>query len=289
MIRYPIRPRQLRDALEEARPGWLARAGAATDKLRTAGSYEAGSNIWSQIKRPYMRLQHFKCGFCERRLERSAYGNVEHDVEHFRPKAKVDSWPTDAIRAERAADITFETGADRPGYHTLAYHEENYLIACKTCNSALKRNFFPIAPTATPMGETPRELRSEKPLLIYPIGASDNDPEDLISFRGIVPIPVGTRGHKRRRAIATIRMFELDTRERLLQERAESIVALHLAMNQLDHRDPVIATLADRSVRALIGPAAAHANCMRAHHDLLINEPGLAADFALAALDWILG
>ena len=82
MIRYPIHPAQLEARVEQHRPGWLARAAERTERFREAGKYGESSSIWTEIKRPYMELQGFKCGFCERRLEKSAYGNIEHDVEH---------------------------------------------------------------------------------------------------------------------------------------------------------------------------------------------------------------
>ena len=48
-----------------------------------------------------IELQHFKCGFCQRLLERSDYGNVEHDVDHFRRKEHVADWPPGSIHDGR--------------------------------------------------------------------------------------------------------------------------------------------------------------------------------------------
>ncbi len=290
MIRYSIRPSRWLRAVEEAAPGWLARAQARTDGFRALGRYEESSAIWSQVKRAYMELQGFKCGFCERRLEKSAYGNVEHDVEHFRPKRRIRAWPTGAIRRDRGADFAFGLGAAAdPGYFLLAYHIENYLIACKTCNTALKSDYFPVAAANRQTdGDTPRSMGGEKPYLIYPIGAVDTDPERLITFEGILPVPVGSRGHKRRRAEVTIRFFELDTREVLLEERAETLLALHVAMASLGHPDDGTRAAAGLLVNRLIDIRSPHASCARRHHDLVLADPARAGSIARAALDYLL-
>lgn len=288
MIRYPILERQLRERVERARPDWLERAEQRTNSLRDAGHYNEGSGIWGEIKTAYMELQGFKCGFCERRLEKSRYGSIEHDVEHFRPKAKVKSWPTETERAERRIDFDFDLGdpAD-PAYFLLAYELENYVISCKTCNTILKANYFPVAGDRSVSRDRSRDLGDEGAYLIYPIGARDNDPEQLITFRGIVPIPAGTRGHKRRRAEVTIRFFELDTREVLLEERAETIVELHIAMAAVGHPDPLTSRAASSAVDRLVGRRSPHANCARSFHDLWLSDNLLAREFAAAALEYL--
>jgi hypothetical protein len=288
VIRYPIHPQTLADRIEQDRPGWLARAAKHTETFRRAGRYRETRSIWSQIKRTYMELQGFKCGFCERGLERSDWGSVEHDVEHFRPKSSVTTWPTAAMRTRRDVDFPFTLGATAdPGYYLLVYHPENYLVACKTCNSALKANYFPVAGDRHTDRDRPRDLADEKAYLIYPIGASDTDPEQLITFRGILPVPVATRGHARRRALVTIRFFELDSREVLLQQRADIIVRLHLAIAATEHADPFIRAAATHTITQLTHRHSPHANCARAHHDLTLTDPSLARDFAHAAYDYL--
>lgn len=288
MIRYPILERDLHKRLEEIKPGWLDRAEDRTRGFRAAGRYDESSGIWSEVKSAYMELQGYKCGFCERRLEKSRYGNIEHDVEHFRPKAKVNSWPGESDRIERGIDFDFALGgAANPGYFLLAYEPENYLISCKTCNSSLKANYFPVAGSRFVNGDRSRELDDEKAYLIYPIGARDTDPEQLIAFRGILPVPVGTRGHKRRRAEVTIRFLELDTREVLLEERAETILELHLAMTSVGHEDPMTSRAANAVVNRIIDGRSPHANCARSFHDLWLDDNALAREFAGAALEYL--
>lgn len=289
MMRYPLHPAEWRARVDDVSPGWLDRAAERTESFRQLGRYDESSSIWSQIKRVYMELQGFKCGFCERRLEKSRFGNIEHDVEHFRPKKKVTAWPTDKIREERGIDFDFELGSDAdPGYFLLPYHIENYLISCKTCNSTLKSNAFPVAAPRLADGEAPRDMKTEKPFLIYPLGAADDDPEDLITFEGILPVPVGASGHKRRRAEVTIDFFALDGREVLLEERAETILALHVAMSSLDHPHAATAAAAELLVERLVNPRSPHANCARAFHDLTLTDPFRAEAFTEAALDYLL-
>lgn len=288
MIRYTILEKQLRERVEMTRPGWLEKAALRTESFRVAGLYNESSGIWSEIKSAYMELQGFKCGFCERRLEKSRYGSIEHDVEHFRPKSKVKAWPTETERAERRIDFDFPLGdAADPGYFLLAYELENYVISCKTCNSALKANYFPVAGNRSVTGERSRDLGNEKAYLIYPIGARDDDPEQLITFRGIVPIPTATRGHKRRRAEVTIRFFELDTREILLEERAETIVELHVAMAAVGHPDPLTGRAASAAVDRLVDRRSPHANCARSFHDVWLTDNLLAREFAEVALGYL--
>jgi hypothetical protein len=290
MIRYPLRPDVWREMVEDVSAGWLERAEQRTEGFRVAGHFDEPSSIWSQVKRVYMEVQGFKCGFCERRLEKSRYGNVEHDIEHFRPKRAVARWPSEQVRIERGADFPFELGGDAdPGYFLLPYHIENYLISCKTCNTALKANAFPIAGARATGGDHPRHLmRTELPFLVYPIGTVDqHDAEDVIRFEGILPVPVAARGHRRRRAEVTIAFFALDSREILLEERAETILALHVAMSSLDDTVESTRAAATLLVERLISPKSPHANCARSFHDLTLRDPGRAGAFATAALDYL--
>lgn len=288
MIRYPILESQLRHRVETIRPGWLARAAVRTDSFRQANEYNESSGIWSEIKSAYMDLQGFKCGFCERMLEKSRYGSVEHDVEHFRPKAKVKKWPSDSEKQERGIDFHFQLGdeADK-GYYLLAYELENYLISCKTCNTRLKANYFPVSSIRSPTGDRSRDLDDEKPYLVYPIGARDVDPEKIITFRGILPIPVASKGHLRRRAEVTIRFFELDTREVLLEERAETILQLHLALSAVGHPDALTSRAASTTIDRMVDRRSPHASCARAFHDLWLTDNLLAREFAESSLAYL--
>ena len=296
MIRYSIRPSTWERRVDAASRDWLEKAEERTDRFRVLGRYdeEGRKSIWSKIKRVYMELQGFKCGFCERGLEKSAFGNIEHDVEHFRPKKSVKLWPSPEQRRERDIRVDQELGLDLgdeadPGYFLLPYHIENYLISCKTCNSTLKSNGFPIASNRQTGGDTPRDMKGEKPYLIYPIGAVDTDPKKLIKFEGVVPVPVATRGHARARALVTIDFFELDTREVLLEERAEKILALHVALASIDHPDQATADAARILVNRLTANDRPHANCAQCHRDLAENDPNRANAIVEAATEFLVG
>lgn len=294
MIRYPLRPKRWVSLVEEESRTFLERAKERTATFREKKLYDEAKGIWSDIKRVYMEVQGFKCGFCERRLEGSRFGAIEHDVEHFRPKRNVALWPSARIQEDRGLFYDFPLGNDAVGddvggYYLLAYHIENYLIACKTCNTALKSDYFPIYGTRDTDGDDPRVLtKVEKPLLIYPLGAVDTAPETLITFRGVIPVPVASgRSWARRRAEVTIDFFQLAEREGLLQERAEIIVALQVAMRSLEDGDATTRLLAATLVNNLTARRSPHANCARAHREFAESDPEGAADLALEALGYL--
>lgn len=191
MIRYPFTLDELRSRIEAEAPGWLGRAAERTERFRRAGRYDEESGIWSQIKAVYMRLQHCKCAYCERRLASEDFGGaIEHDLEHYRPKGPVLAWPSKAIERERGISYRFATGEAFPeGYYLLAYHLLNYVTACRKCNSPLKASFFPIAGSRGAQSEDPVSLRGEAPFLLYPLGDLDEDPEEVLTFDGINPVP----------------------------------------------------------------------------------------------------
>lgn len=288
MIRYAITSADWARAIDAAVPTWFDRARERTDVYSHAGAYaQPPSNIWGDIKRVYMELQGYKCGFCERRLEQSSYGNVEHDVEHFRPKAMVESWPPSSA-PERAAGLDFALGAPSPqqGYFLLPHHHENYLISCKTCNSAFKSNGFPVDGPRDLAMRSPRHT-SERPWLVYPLGSLDDDPQKLIRFEGIVPVPAATGGRRRRRGQLIIGFFGLAERDGLLLERSIAIVALHLALAGVPDQD-LTGRLARHMVQALTSDRAAHANCARSFVGLWASDEAAAVEFSQAALDHLL-
>ena len=92
----------------------------------------------------------------------------------------------------------------------LAYDPFNYAVACKPCNTVLKANYFPIAGQRRRAARRPPSRDTERPFLIYPIGDLDDDPEDLIAWRGCHPLPANARGFDGLRAMVTIAIFKLD-------------------------------------------------------------------------------
>ena len=190
MIRYKISPSALTDWIESEKSGWLIRAAERTEQFRQEKEYAENGAIWSEIKRVYMTLQGDKCAYCERLL---SDGPIEHDLEHYRPKRSVQPWPP----AGSPYQYPFPTGiAHIEGYYLLAYNRFNYATACKRCNSNFKSNFFPVAAKrifcqdeAGPCRYEPQDYAEEKPFLPYPIGEIDDDPEKLLTFTGIIPVP----------------------------------------------------------------------------------------------------
>lgn len=266
MIRYPISQAELERRIEEQRPGWLRRGREAAAALPGRPASKDFSPLWSEIKQVYIDLQHSKCCFCEKPLE----GAIEQDVEHFRPKAEVKPWPVP--RPLQSAGISPPVGlaaSPQPGYAWLAYHPLNYAIACKTCNSTLKKNQFPIAGTRGAAGTEPAGLQEELPLLIYPLGELDEPAQDLMGFVGLSPVPRVDRGHRRHRALVTIALFQLDRRPPLLKLRAYLLSLLFSELELLDKAN----SDAERSshqtvVENLLRPQTPFSNCLNCFSEL---------------------
>lgn len=230
MIRYNTTRAQLSALIEKEKPGWLARAGDRTKSFSNAGTYSEASSMWSEVKAVYMRLQgESKCIYCERKLESEVLGKGEQDVEHFRPKGSVRVWKGSAALAKTGVSITPPCNS-APGYHLLPYDVFNYSASCKPCNSALKSDCFPIAGNYDFAGSSPEVLLAEMPLLVYPVGNFDSDPETLIGFYGVSPMAKAKKGFDQHRALVTIEFFKLDdfdARKNLVLERARNILALY--------------------------------------------------------------
>lgn len=292
MIRYTITLDDLRQRIEAEHPGWLERARACTDAFRASGKYEEARSIWSEVKPVYMRLQGgAKCVYCERKLEAVDLGRGEQDVEHFRPKGRVKPWKAPAPLADAGVAFTPVPEAES-GYHLLPYHPFNYAAACKPCNSALKRDHFPIAGSYDLKGEDPAAMTAEQPYLLYPVGDFDEDPEDVIAFTGLSPRPVAPAGHPRHRALVTIEFFRLDDllkRKNLFRERALILVTLFSLLEKAHGPGPAgerakAGALAD----AFTSPSAPHTNCARSFRRLFESDPAEAREFADRAADFLL-
>ncbi|MDJ0840739.1 MAG: hypothetical protein QNK37_29780 [Acidobacteriota bacterium] len=234
MIRYQVKKAEdkkpsankdlkaLERLIEKTKPGWLARAVERIKKIKKEKKYKESSGIWSEISSVYREIQYKKCGFCERLIREDG-----GELEHFRPKGNVREWPSE--NDQRTLDALahledFETGGSmEKGYYTLAYAPLNYSMACSHCNSILKRCYFPIAGRRKKRpGQNPAAYAVEKPYLIYPLGVLDDNPEELIEFKGFLPYPVARNEdeHNHRRALVTILLFKLSTDSTLLFERA---------------------------------------------------------------------
>jgi hypothetical protein len=142
-----------------------------------------GTPFWSEVKGVFRELQGNKCAYCERVLPSGEVGVYEHDVEHFRPKGGIQPWPV-PIALSTAGIVCSRPPDDNKGYYLLAYHPQNYAVSCKTCNEGIKKSYFPIARVYELTGEDPQLLlQHELPLLIFPLGDFDDDPETIIAKR----------------------------------------------------------------------------------------------------------
>lgn len=283
MIRYPITPAQLRQRIQQNDPQWLRKAQRSTARFRKLKKYRQHSPYWSQIKPVFIRLQGGKCAFCERKLEEGQVGNIEWDVEHFRPKSRVELWPPPTL----ALGFTFPLGpASSKGYYLLPYNFLNYAASCKPCNSPLKRDFFPIAAKRRSVAEpNPKKLLKEKPYLIYPIDTLDDDPETLLTFQGYLCVPVAERGHDRHRALVTIAFFQLNERDTLLKERAEAVVYTWAMLERLklDPNDE----LGLQHIARIRMPEFRHANCARSFVRVYYSDLPLAELYVEKARDYL--
>lgn len=265
MIGYAIREVALRKRIKRDAPGWLERADAMTSQMQAAGRYLDEAACWGEIKQIYMRLQHHKCGFCERKL--AGGQRREHDIEHFRPKSRIEAYPD---------TLGFATGSAHPGgYHLLALHPLNYVVACKTCNSDWKKNYFPVAGTRAFHGTHPRDYAGERPYLVYPLGPLADDepgPEQLITFDGFLAKPAIPREqdeHRHRVGLVTIHVLGLNEREGLLAERATILVQMFPLLD-------MPAPAARQALAKFTGQGAAHASCARAFEALYRRDPDRA-------------
>jgi hypothetical protein len=134
-------------------------------------------DTWAKFKKALAPATFGKCGYCE--VNVVAVDRFKGDVEHYRPKGRVDKLvvqPDGTVKLEPLFTS---------GYHWLAYTWSNYILTCNQCNSAHKRNFFPLrAEPAVPpkIGDE----KAEDPLLLNPFGRKDPAKHLLFDHLGIV-------------------------------------------------------------------------------------------------------
>ena len=285
MIRCAVTKAKLDADITATNTTWFADAAAVLAGLPVPPASSDFKPLWTKIKQLYIDLQNSKCCFCEKPLE----GKIEQDVEHFRPKAEVKAWKVPAKLA--AEGITVQqpaNGSAESGYSQMAYQPFNYAMSCKTCNSTLKKNLFPIEGTRDSASVDPSTMKAEKALFIYPIGTFDADPEDLIGFDALSPIPKKASGYGRHRAVVTIEVFRLDRRKDVIKQRAYLLRLLYLelegkantasAAKRADHQ---------KAIDALTCPEAPFTNCMRCFAELHATDRARADQIATECLKYM--
>ena len=118
--------------------------------------------LWTKKEDPKVKeflhkSQYGKCCYCERKKDKK----MEMDVEHFRPKAKV------------------EESKNHQGYWWLAYEWCNLLLACKKCNTQKKGTKFPLQDEQKRAFTPQDDLTKEESFLLNPL---TENPEDFIQY-----------------------------------------------------------------------------------------------------------
>lgn len=289
MIRFPITAPELQQRITNHDPTWYQRAIDLQRLLPAAPTSKQFVSLWTDIKPVFVKLQNSKCIYCETLLE----GAISNDIEHFRPKVKVSKWTVPRWLAKAGVQVTPPVGPKGdPGYRDLAYCPWNYGASCKFCNTVLKKNYFPINGVRQPAGQDPAAMNQEQALLVYPIGNIDDDPEQLLGFKGMHPAPlaaVGTFAYLR--TLVIIELFSLNDaakRKELFRARAELIGHLY---SQLRH-EASAATAADLQdarewIAVLTEPKSPHASCLRCFEQTFRRDPGEAAQLVADAKSFL--
>lgn len=285
MIRCAVTKAKLDADITATNATWFADAAAVLAGLPAVPASTDFTSLWTKIKQLYIDLQNSKCCFCEKPLE----GKIEQDVEHFRPKTVVKPWRVPAkLTAEGITVKQPADGSAEDGYSQLAYQPFNYAMSCKTCNSTLKKNLFPIEGTRDSASVDPSTMKTEKALFIYPIGTFDTDPESLIAFDALSPIPRNATGYGRRRAVVTIEVFRLDRRKDVIKQRAYLLRLLYLELEgKANAASAAKRAEHQKAIEALTCPEAPFTNCMRCFAELHLNDPTRAEQIAKECLKYM--
>ncbi|KJZ38202.1 hypothetical protein LOY55_06415 [Pseudomonas sp. B21-040] len=264
MIRYPISEAELIALINGKKPNWLGRAQQRTQHYVDAGGYTDDSDFWGEIKQVYITLQHEKCAYCETKLQGAVLASKVHEVEHYRPKSEVKTWPNHNVEHWKKFKPAWTTGAgSKVGYYKLAYHHLNYAIACTRCNSTLKSSYFPIRGNRDTQNGDPADMQDESALLLYPVSMTDaDDPQDIITFNGVLAVPKHNSGPAYERAVTNIEFFQLN-HEDLTSRRAEEIRTCWLAL-QMSRNVPQDKQMYDDTIALMCSPESAFSSCVSA-------------------------
>jgi hypothetical protein len=121
------------------------------------------------------------------------------------------------------------------------------------------------------------------PFLIYPIGELDEDPEEILTFEGLNPVPSVKEGHQNLRATVTIKFFDLDLRSDLAKARAELISHLAFALESRERPEKEMRDSAENAVKFLLSSASGHTNCARAFLSLYKSDRPRAMEIVFYA------
>lgn len=115
-------------------------------------TFEFDKNIYGhkEVKDQLIKIQNYKCCFCEAKI-----GHIDDgDVEHFRPKR--------AYKQKKGNALQY------PGYYWLAYNWDNLFLACTKCNGRNKLNLFPLINASNRATSHLKNITDENPIFIHP-------------------------------------------------------------------------------------------------------------------------
>jgi len=137
-----------------------------------------GRETWTRFKNDMAPATFGKCGYCE--VNVVAVDRFKGDVEHYRPKGRVDRLVVGPDSTVKKSELLFTSG-----YHWLAYSWSNYILTCNRCNSAHKRNFFPLKAEPAAAPKAGDEVK-EDALLLNPFGPKDPTKHLMFDRLGVV-------------------------------------------------------------------------------------------------------
>jgi len=225
--------REIEQAESAARATGQDPAAARGAAIKSGLGRPVRQEIWRELKPHLERLRKGKCWYSE-----SLNPMSDKDVDHFRPKSRVEE------------DVTHE------GYWWLAFTAENYRYSSQWCNqrrvdethgtSGGKWDHFPLCAGGIRARQEGDDLELEQPELLDPI-----DPEDwkLLTFLPDgYPTPARSPGTiEHRRATTSIEVYHLHCKP-LVNGRVAVASAIQRIVQELERIRPRIE---DPKMRAL--------------------------------------
>jgi hypothetical protein len=209
-----------------------------------------------------------RCAYCDSYIADFQHG----DMEHFRPKKAVTNDKDEPVMIVDAASAQ----KDHPGYYWLAYSWSNLVPSCITCNQPGedgigKRNRFPVAKNK--YATTPEEIQDETPLLFNPIDPDDEDPEDHIGIDFKTGLLIARNGSPR--AESCIKIFGLNIRDQLVQERKSALSEIKAKCTELLYADEARVPQLRQEVLEMTEGQLNHTLARRAQFKAIRNRFGL--------------
>ncbi len=177
----PFNPEKLTGEQQTWWKNWSRRAAEATERLleqnRNGQHFDFQKDIWKDLKNWLLEnVFHGKCAYCESKVTDTENG----DADHYRPKGQVS-----ILSNEKHTKVEID-GRIHPGYFWLAYNWQNLLPSCKLCNTAYKKDLFPIENQHVFDPQecfTCEELdKQESPLLLNPYRCGKYSPRHHLQF-----------------------------------------------------------------------------------------------------------